>query len=101
MNQDTSHYYLVTLETVIVGRNTRMIFRSFKEIEKYLQGTSSKATIELVPCADFSKQGKSFDGWKSVQKDHKGPVPGQTLPHEVETPEEQTNALEALKSGNN
>ena len=66
MTQDTAHYYLVTFDTMIVGRDTRMLFRSFKEIEKYLQGSSNKATVELVPCADFNKQGKSFDDWKDT-----------------------------------
>lgn len=97
MNQDTAHYYLVTFDTMIVGRDTRMIFRAFKEIENYLQSGNNKATIELVPCADFDKQGKSFDDWKGAQEGNKGPAIVKTMTELPKPPSLAESLAEALK----
>ena len=98
MTQDTPFYYCVTFETNIVGRESKMIFRNFKDIEQHLMGTSNKIQIEIIPSADFDKQGLDFDSWRKAQEREKRPVIDDNKKRGPEDKEKEIDALAALKT---
>ena len=96
MNQDTTHYYLVSFHERAVGVDKKMIYRDFNEIQILANRIRAPITIEHVDCADFNKQGNSFDEWRKAQSEaleaHK------ENPPKTEDPEPKIDALQALKT---
>jgi hypothetical protein len=98
MHQDTAHYYLVSHTERAVGMEKKIIFRSFKEIQTLLERVRTPLTIEMVDCADFNQQGKSFDDWTESRKESKeiAPESHEGLSNEECFPEEAFVAHLAL-----
>jgi hypothetical protein len=96
MNQDTTHYYLVSFHERAVGIDKKMIYRDFREIQVLIERIRAPITIEQIDCADFNQPSSSFDEWQKANAEalqaHKENSP------KPEDPEEKIDALAALKT---